>query len=69
MTGFIKQDADHFFKIAYLLVLLEREKQLLAKRLAEKLGLPPIALDNFHWGNYKEIGYDQELARFIRKTG
>jgi shikimate kinase len=42
-------------------------KSTLGKLLAEKLGLPQVSLDEVRYGYYKEIGYDENLARDIRR--
>lgn len=33
------------------------------KLLAENLGLPQCSLDDYRWGYYKEIGYDEDFAK------
>jgi hypothetical protein len=40
-------------------------KSTLAKLLAERLGLPHYPMDAFRWKYYKEIGYDENLAKQI----
>ncbi len=37
--------------------------------LADKLGLKQVSLDEIRWKYYKQIGYDETLAREIRKQG
>lgn len=37
-------------------------KSTIGKLLAERLGIPQVAMDNVRFGYYKEIGYDEELA-------
>ncbi len=44
-------------------------KSTIGKLLAERLGLPQIALDDLRWTYYKEIGYDENLAKEIRQKG
>jgi len=44
-------------------------KSTLSQLLAEKLGLPHVALDDLRWSYYKEIGYDEDIAQHIRQTG
>jgi len=44
-------------------------KSTLGKLLAEKLGLLQVSLDEVRYGYYKEIGYDENLAREIRRLG
>lgn len=44
-------------------------KSTVSQLLAEKLGLPRVALDDLRWTYYKEIGYDEALAQHIRQTG
>jgi shikimate kinase len=38
-------------------------KSTQGKLLAEKLGIPQCPMDQKRWAYYKEIGYDEELAR------
>jgi shikimate kinase len=38
-------------------------KSTLAKLLSERLGLPRCPMDDVRWDYYKEIGYDENLAR------
>lgn len=44
-------------------------KTTLARLLSEKLGLPHVELDKLRWDYYREIGYDDDVARHIRQTG
>ena len=44
-------------------------KSTLAQLLSEKLGLPRISLDDVRWKYYREIGYEDDLARRIHQTG
>ena len=44
-------------------------KSTLAQLLSEKLGLPRISLDDVRWKYYREIGYEDDLARQIHQTG
>ena len=44
-------------------------KSTLGRLLAGKLGVPQVSLDDRRWGYYKEIGYDENLAREIRQKG
>ena len=44
-------------------------KSTVGRLLAERLGLPQIALDDWRWTYYKEIGYDEDLAKEIRQKG
>lgn len=44
-------------------------KSTLAKLLAEKLGIPQVSLDNMRWKYYREIGYDEQLAKSFRQRG
>jgi shikimate kinase len=40
-------------------------KSTIGKLLAERLGLPQVAMDKVRFGYYKEIGYDEALAEAI----
>jgi adenylate kinase family enzyme len=44
-------------------------KSTLGKLLSEKLGQPCVALDDLRWKYYREIGYDEALAKTIRLQG
>lgn len=44
-------------------------KSTIGRLLAKKLGVKQLSLDDERWEYYKEIGYDEELAKRIRKTG
>lgn len=44
-------------------------KSTIGKLLANVLQLPQISLDTVRWAYYKEIGYDEDLAREIRACG
>lgn len=44
-------------------------KTTLGKLLAERLRLPQVSLDDLRWGYYREIGYDDALAKEIRQKG
>ncbi len=44
-------------------------KSTLGKLIAGEFGLPQISLDKFRLQYYKDIGYDEELAREIRDKG
>jgi adenylate kinase family enzyme len=44
-------------------------KSTVGRLLAERLGLPQVSLDSQRWQYYKEIGYDEDLAREIRARG
>src|SRR5699024_3591594 len=44
-------------------------KSTLGKLLSEALGLPQVSLDDLRWKYYREIGYDDALARTIREKG
>jgi shikimate kinase len=44
-------------------------KSTLAQLLSEKLALPRISLDDVRWKYYREIGYEEDLARRIHQTG
>jgi len=44
-------------------------KSTLGKLLAKKLDLPQVSLDDERWEYYKEIGYDDQVAKLIRQTG
>ena len=42
-------------------------KSTLGKLLSATLGLPQVSLDTVRYGYYKEIGYDENYARDIRR--
>jgi shikimate kinase len=42
-------------------------KSTLGKMLGEKLGIAQVSLDDVRWKYYKEIGFDEDLAREIRQ--
>src|SRR4051812_30428261 len=42
-------------------------KSTVGKLLAEKLGIPQRSMDDVRFGYYKEINYDEEVARQIRE--
>ena len=44
-------------------------KSTLSKLLSERLGRPQVALDDLRWQYYREIGYDDKLAKTIRQRG
>ena len=44
-------------------------KSTVGKIFADTLGVKQVSLDDERWDYYKEIGYDQDLAKLIRKTG
>lgn len=44
-------------------------KSTLGKLLSEKLARPQISLDDLRWKYYREIGYDDTLAKTIRHQG
>ena len=44
-------------------------KSTLARLVAAELKLPHISLDDMRWKYYREIGYDDELAKQIRSQG
>lgn len=44
-------------------------KSTLAQLLSDKLNQPCVALDDLRWKYYREIGYDDTLARTIRQQG
>ncbi len=41
-------------------------KSTLGKLLAQRLGLPQCSMDEFRLTYYKEINYDEDLARQLR---
>jgi adenylate kinase family enzyme len=44
-------------------------KSTVGKLLAVELSLPQISLDNLRWDYYREIGFDDSLAKEIRHKG
>ncbi len=44
-------------------------KSTLGKLLAARLDLPQVSLDELRYGYYKEIGFDEDYARNLRKNG
>ncbi|WP_256871792.1 shikimate kinase [Nostoc sp. TCL26-01] len=44
-------------------------KSTLGKLLAEKLNLPQISMDELRYNYYKQIGYDEDLAKKLRVEG
>ncbi|NEU74805.1 shikimate kinase [Hassallia byssoidea VB512170] len=42
-------------------------KSTLGELLAQKLGIPQCSMDKLRWDYYKEINYDEELAKRIRE--
>jgi len=43
-------------------------KSTVGSILASKLGLSQCSMDDLRWDYYKEIGYDEELAKYKRET-
>lgn len=43
-------------------------KSTVGALLADRLGLPQCSMDSLRWDYYKEIGYDEELAKHKRET-
>ena len=48
---------------------MESGKSTQGKLLADKLGLAQCPLDDKRWGYYREIGYDDEFAKKLRRVG
>lgn len=44
-------------------------KSTLSRLLSDKLGWPHVPLDELRWGYYREIGYDDTLAKTFRQQG
>lgn len=44
-------------------------KSTQGRLLAAALGLPQVSLDDERWQYYREIGYDDELGREVRRRG
>lgn len=44
-------------------------KSTVGKLLAEKLALPQASLDDLRWAYFREIGYDDALAKELREKG
>jgi len=44
-------------------------KSTIAQLLSVKLGIERVSLDDLRWQYYREIGYRDELAQYIRHTG
>lgn len=44
-------------------------KSTIGKLLAEAFALPQVSLDDKRWAYYREIGYDENLAKEIRAHG
>ncbi|UAJ74556.1 AAA family ATPase (plasmid) [Synechocystis sp. PCC 7339] len=43
-------------------------KSTVGSLLAKRVGLPQRSMDEYRWNYYKEIGYDEELAKYKRET-
>ena len=43
-------------------------KSTVGSLLATQLGLPQCSMDEYRWGYYQEIGYDEEMAKHKRET-
>jgi shikimate kinase len=43
-------------------------KSTIGLLLATRIGLPQCSMDEYRWNYYKEIGYDEELAKHKRET-
>ncbi len=43
-------------------------KSTIGSLLAIRLGRPQCSMDEYRWGYYKEIGYDEKLAKHKRET-
>ena len=44
-------------------------KSTIGRLLSEKLEIDHFSLDDLRWNYYREIGYDNDLASYIRRTG
>lgn len=44
-------------------------KTTISKLVAEKLNLPRVRLDEIRWGYYATLGYDEDHAKSLRKSG
>ena len=44
-------------------------KSTIGRLLAERLGVRQVSLDDLRWAYYKEIGYDERLAKQVRAAG
>ncbi len=44
-------------------------KSTIARLIAFQLNIPHVSLDELRWGFYREIGYDEKLAKQIRLQG
>lgn len=44
-------------------------KSTIGERLAAQLECPQCSMDDYRWGYYKEIGYDEVLVKQKRETG
>lgn len=44
-------------------------KSTLSRLLAQRLELPQVSVDEVRWKYYKEIGYDEALAKEFRARG
>jgi adenylate kinase family enzyme len=44
-------------------------KSTIGRLIAERLGVSQVSLDDLRWAYYKEIGYDERLAKQIRVAG
>lgn len=43
-------------------------KSTIGSLLATQTSLPQCSMDEYRWNYYKEIGYDEELAKYKRET-
>ncbi len=44
-------------------------KSTIGELLSQQLGIPQVSMDDLRFQYYKEIGYDEELAKLKRKEG